>query len=134
MGLRTPRDPAGPRPHSTELCPSGHADCVVSPRCAIRGAEDDAEVHNVPVDGVLFFATIAGVYGVIVLFVSARLTGTRLLATLMVALVSAVLLMLLLPEGSDVRIIAIPMTTGVTFAALVRGMKGFGGSSPMSVG
>ena len=68
-----------------------------------------------PVDGVLFFATIAGVYGVIVLFVSARLTGTRLLATLMVALVSAVLLMLLLPEGSDVRIIAIPMTTGVTF-------------------
>lgn len=79
-----------------------------------------------PVDGVLFFATVAGIYGVIVLFVSARRTVTRLLATLMVALVPAVFLMLLLPEGADVRTIAIPMTTGVTFAALVRGMKGFG--------
>ena len=100
------------------------APCVVSLRCAIRGGEDHSEVHNVPVDGVLFFATVAAVYGVLVLLVSARLTGTRLLATLMVALVPAVLLMLLLPEGSDVRTLGIPMTTG-TFAALVRGMKGF---------
>lgn len=97
----------------------------MSLRCAIGGGEDNSEVHNVPVDGVLIFATVAAVYGVLVLLVSARLTGTRLLATLMVALVPAVLLMLLLPEGSDVRTLGVPMTTGVTFAALVRGMKGF---------
>jgi hypothetical protein len=90
----------------------------VSPRCAIRGAEDDAEVHNVPVDGVLFFATIAGVYGVIVLFVSARLTGTRPCHP-DGGLVSAVLHAA--PARVRRSIIAIPMTTGVTFAALVRG-------------
>ena len=76
------------------------------------------------VDGFLFFATGA-VYGVFVLLVSARVAGSRLLASLMLALVPAVLLMLLLPDGSYVRSLGIPMTTGVTFAAVVRGMKGF---------
>lgn len=75
------------------------------------------------VDGFMFFATVA-VYGVFVLLMSARLTGRRLFATLMVALVPAVLLMLLLPDGSYLHSLAIPMTTGVTFAAVVRAMKG----------
>lgn len=75
------------------------------------------------VDGFLFFATVA-VYGAFALLVSARLTGLRLLLTLMVALVPGVLLMLLIPDGSYLRSLAIPMTTGVTFAAVVRGVRG----------
>ena len=62
---------------------------------------------------------VAG-YGLIVLVVTARLTGPWLMATLVAALVPAALLILLLPVGSDLRSLGIPMTTGVTFAALVR--------------
>lgn len=72
----------------------------------------------------MFFATVA-VYGVFVLWVTARLTGTRLLVALMVGLVPAVLLMLFIPDGSYVRSLGVPMTTGVTFAAVVRAMRGF---------
>lgn len=88
------------------------------PRC-----EGHSGAHTVPVDGFLFFATVA-IYGVLVLLVTAPLTGRRLIATLMVALVPAVLLLLLLPDGSYVRSLGIPMTTGVTFAAAVRGVRG----------
>ena len=51
-----------------------------------------------PVAGFVLFAT-AVVYSAFVLFVAARLTGPRLIATVLAALVPAALLMPVLPKG-----------------------------------
>ncbi len=77
-------------------------------------------------DGFLYVATLA-VYGLVVLGLTARLTDRWLLAALAVAVLApSFVLAVLLPEGSLVRSLTIPMSIGPAFAGLIRGRRGWG--------
>ena len=80
-------------------------------------------VHTLPMTAFVFLTAVA-VYGVLVLVATARFTGRLLVALLLVAFLPAVLLMFLLPVGSWVGSLGLPMLSGVTFAAAIRGLKG----------
>ena len=82
----------------------------------------------------LYTATLL-LYGVVVLTATARLTDRWLLAVLMLAMVPPTLMLFFLPDGGNLKYLAIPMSTGVTAVAIVRGLVGWkrplrNGSSP----
>lgn len=74
---------------------------------------------------VLVFSAIAGGYAVVVLLLTRRFTGAALLAGLVLALVPAAALMVFLPGESTVRTLSLPMTSGATFAGVVRALRGW---------
>ena len=80
-------------------------------------------VQTLPMPAFLFLVTVA-VYGVLVLLLTGRFTGRLLFTVLLVALLPAGLLMFLLPAGSWVGSLGIPMLSGVTFAAVIRALRG----------
>lgn len=64
-------------------------------------------------------------YGLAALAATAGLTDRRLLVGLGMALVPPTLMMFLLPDDANLTYLAIPMSTGVTIAALVRALIGW---------